>query len=66
MRSYLDKAKAEVSDGWLRLEPGDAGSCLLVGDIKKTDLDGDAGVGHWCRSGRFLTRSVRMGGRSTG
>ena len=43
----LDKAKVEVSDGCVRLEPGDAGSCLLVGDIKKTDLDGDGGVGHY-------------------
>ena len=44
--TILDKAKVEVSDGGVRLEPGDAGSCLLVGDITKTDLDGDGGVGH--------------------
>ena len=63
---YLDKAKVEASDEGVRLEPGDDGSCLPVGDIKKTDLDGDGAVGREYRSGRILIRSVRMGGRSTG
>ena len=45
------RARLAMSNGRLRLEPSDAGSCFRVGNTKRWISDVDGGVGHWTGHG---------------
>ena len=45
------RARLAMSNGRLRLEPSDAGSCFRVGNTKRWISDVDGGIGHWTGHG---------------